>query len=376
MHVGRLYKITDRGYDLLVTLIVCTPTIFMFSMMVIKFENHKIRVFLRKLVYNLFSGDATDDISCYEKAWELSKRRSHRAQRHWGQYLFACKRYEECIPHFEKSVSINPLQSIVWFKLGYAALQVENWQIAATAYRRYTTLEPDSFEAWNNLAQAYIKIGNNRTAHQALHEAIKCNYENWKVWENLLVVSCDIANISDMIRAYHNLLDLKEKYLNLNILNILVLNVCNDMNDCDGQTSNKFLQKTRELIGRVTAIYPGEGFVWELYANLAPALLLRAQRLQRAYRGYTQGEWNKNPKSCQQVLHVCNKMAEIVLEDEIDPRDTIVTSVRLTLSSALAAVKRQDWEETKESVDIVTNQLQKILEKMKRVEANTKTNEP
>lgn len=299
----------------------------------------------------------------------MSKRRSHRAQRHWGQYLFLRKEYAECIPHFEKSVSINPLQSNVWFRLGYAALQVENWQIAATAYRRYTTLEPDSFEAWNNLAQAYIKIGNNRSAHQAILEAIKCNYGNWKVWENLLVVSCDIANFSDVIRAYHNLLDLKDKYLNMDVLNILVYNVCNDMNDCEGLPSKRFLQKTRELVGRVTAIYPGEGFVWELYANLTSTLLLRAQRLQRAYRGYTQGAWDKCPTSCQQVLYVCNKLAEVALEDEIDPKDSLINSVRLTLSSAVAAVKKQDWEETRELVEQVSNNLEKVIEKLKRSDA-------
>ncbi|KAJ8981395.1 hypothetical protein NQ317_002589 [Molorchus minor] len=310
-------------------------------------------------------GDATDDVACYEKAWELSKKRSHRAQRQWGNYLFTRKQYDECIPHFEKSVSINPLQSSVWFRLGYAALQVENWQTAATAYRRYTCLEPDGFEAWNNLAQAYIKIGNKRNAHQAILEALKCNFDNWKVWENLLVVSCDISNFSDVIRAYHRLLDLKDKYLNVEVLNVLIYNVCNDINDCEGQSSHRFLQKTRELLGRVTAIYPGEGYVWELYANLAPAMLLRAQRLQRAYRGYTQSGWDKNPATCQQVLYVCVKLAEIVLENEISAKDTLINSIRLNLSSAVAAIKKQDWEETRELVDQVSAQLEKIIEKIK-----------
>ncbi|KAG5890129.1 hypothetical protein JTB14_027796 [Gonioctena quinquepunctata] len=292
-------------------------------------------------------GDATDDLACYEKAWEMSKRRSHRAQRHWGQYLFVRKQYEECIPHFEKSVSINPLQSNVWFRLGYAALHTENWQTAATAYRRYTTLEPDGFEAWNNLAQAYIKIGNKRNAHQAILEALKCNFDNWKVWENLLVVSCDISNFSDVIRAYHMLLDLKDSYINIEVLNVLVYN------------------RTRELLGRVTALYPGEGYIWELYANLAPAILLRAQRLQRAYRGYTQGAWDKSPSTCQQVLYVCIKLAEIVLDNEIDPKDTIINSIRLNLSSAVTAIKKQDWEETRDLVDQVSGHLDKIVEKIR-----------
>lgn len=320
------------------------------------------------------TGDATDDVTCYEKAWEMSKRRSHRAQRHWGQYLFLRKQYEQCIPHFEKSVSINPLQSIVWFRLGFAALQTENWQTAATAYRRYTTLEPDGFEAWNNLAQAYIKIGNKRNAHQAILEALKCNFDNWKVWENLLVVSCDILNFSDVIKAYHRLLDLKEKYLNVEVLNVLVYNVCNDINDFEGQPAQRFLKKTRELLGRVTAIYPGEGYVWELYASLAPATLLRAQRLQRAYRGYSQGAWEKNPATCQQVLYVCTKLAEIVLDNEIDPKDSLINSIKLNLSSAVSAIKKQDWEETRELVEQVSGYLEKITEKIKNSGSDIKLN--
>lgn len=30
---------------------------------------------------------------------------------------------------------------MVWLKLGYAALQTEDWKLAATAYRRYCALE-------------------------------------------------------------------------------------------------------------------------------------------------------------------------------------------------------------------------------------------
>lgn len=195
-------------------------------------------------------GDATDDITCYEKAWDLSKRRSHRAQRHWGNFLYNRKKYAECIPHFEKSVSINPLQANVWFRLGFAAHQSENWQVAATAYKRYTTLEPDGFEAWNNLAQAYLKIGNKRSAHQALLEALKCNFENWKVWENFLIVSSDISMYTDVIRSYHRLLDLKEKYLNVHVLGELVCDVIDDTIDCEGLPAARFLQKTRELLGK------------------------------------------------------------------------------------------------------------------------------
>lgn len=37
-------------------------------------------------------GDATDDTSCYEKAWKLSHEKSSIAQRHWGLYYFNRKK--------------------------------------------------------------------------------------------------------------------------------------------------------------------------------------------------------------------------------------------------------------------------------------------
>lgn len=310
-------------------------------------------------------GDATDDVTCYEKAWDLSKKRSHRAQRHWGQYYFTRKQYAECIPHFEKSVSINPLQAIVWLRLGFAALETENWQIAATAYRRYTTIEPEGFEGWNNLAQAYLKLNNRRGAHQALTDALRCNFENWKIWENMLVVSSDIVYYSDTIRAYHKLLDLKGKYLNVGVLECLAHGIANNALDYEGKPTGHLLQKTRELFGRITSIYPGEGKVWELYAMVAPGLPLKAQRLQRALKCYSQGDWVKDLNKTRQVLVVCNKLADIVLDDEIESTDILVNSIRLNLSSAVAAAKKYDIEETRDMVKEVHARLGEVVEKYK-----------
>lgn len=33
-------------------------------------------------------GDATDNVEYYEKAWNLSNKKSARAQKHWGLYFF------------------------------------------------------------------------------------------------------------------------------------------------------------------------------------------------------------------------------------------------------------------------------------------------
>lgn len=210
-----------------------------------------------------------------------------------------------------------------------------------------------------------MKLGNKRSAHHALLEALRCDYENWKVWENFLIVSSDISHYSDLIRAYHRLIELKDKYLNTEMLESLVYGVAHNLTDCNGQSAANLTQKTRELLGRVTSLYPAEGFLWELYANLAPDVTLQAQRLQRAYRGYTKGNWNKSVTKCEQVLSICRKLAECALSDEIDCKDVLVNSVRLNLSSALAAIKKQEFDDVKASMQEVTHFLAKLIEKNK-----------
>lgn len=179
-------------------------------------------------------GDATDDIIWYEKAWEFSNQRSGRAQRHLGCYYFARKEYEQAIPYLEKSLTINSLQENVLARLGYAALALERWELAAHAYRQYTNIEPNGFESWNNLAKAYINLGDKKRAHKILNEAIRCNFDNWRVWENFLIVSVDTGNFEDGLNAHQRLTDLKGKYLDKEILGLIVNAIKENLPDAEG----------------------------------------------------------------------------------------------------------------------------------------------
>lgn len=180
-------------------------------------------------------GDATDDITWYEKAWEFSNERSGRAQRCLGCYYFAQKQYEKAIPYLEKSLTINSLQENAWARLGYAAMALERWELAAHAYRRYTSIEPNGFECWNNLAKAYINLGDKRRAHKILTEALRCNFDNWKVWENFLIVSVDTGNFEDALNAHQRLVDLKDKYLDKQVIGIVVRAIRENLPDSEGK---------------------------------------------------------------------------------------------------------------------------------------------
>ncbi|QQP58042.1 Tetratricopeptide repeat protein 27like, partial [Caligus rogercresseyi] len=125
-------------------------------------------------------GDATDDISFYEKALDMSNGKFSRAHRSIGYHHYFKKDYKRSIESLKKSLELNGYQQHLRLRLGFAATECEEWELAASVYRSYCTFETDNFEAWNNLANAYIKLGQKSRAWKVLQEAAKCDYENWK----------------------------------------------------------------------------------------------------------------------------------------------------------------------------------------------------
>ncbi|KAJ8725891.1 hypothetical protein PYW08_004074 [Mythimna loreyi] len=320
-------------------------------------------------------GDATDEIKWYEKAWEFSNYKSSRAQRHWGNFLYEHKEYEQCIPHFEKSVEINSIQERVWLRLGYAALMVENWEVSAKAYRRYTYLQPNTFEAWNNLAKVYVKQGDKNRAYRALMEALRFNYDNWKLWENVIIVSMDTGHFEDVIRGCHRMLDLQQKFEDVEVLGLLVRAVIQDSKDADGNSAVRLRKRVLELFGRITSIHQNNPEIWQLYSDLSPTYLLKAQRLLKAYKGFTQsGNWANNPETCKKVIEMAQSLLELSKKarEESEEKDILqanqqLSSARLTSQAVIRAVEKQDWPETKNGLEELTQLFSSVTEYMKSV---------
>lgn len=84
-----------------------------------------------------------------------------------------------------------------------------------------------------------------------------------------MVISTDCAHYEEVIRAYHRLLDLRDKHVDLEVLSILVKAVTSDMLDNYDRPASKFYDETLKLFGRLTSQISTEGRIWELYADLA-----------------------------------------------------------------------------------------------------------
>lgn len=134
----------------------------------------------------------------------------------------------------------------------------------------------------------------------------------------------DCGYFEDLIKAYHRLLDLKEKYVDIDVLDALCKSVRKNLTDPNDVSIRKYKQKILELFGRITSLVPNEWKVYWFYADIVLNLSTNhnddannndnikldeplAEKyfglLQKAFRNlYNQTNWELSVEKCKEMV--------------------------------------------------------------------------
>ncbi|MFH4976080.1 hypothetical protein AB6A40_002789 [Gnathostoma spinigerum] len=301
-------------------------------------------------------GDISNEPKHYKKALELSDR-CPRAYRSLGNLMLNRHAYEEAFDNLKRSVELQPIQLGVWFNIGHCAWKLNRYHEASAAYHRCVCLEPEYFEAWNNLSATYIRLGQKLRARTILQEALRFNYDHANIWENYLLICVDTGELGQAILAYNRLLDLKNKFEDDNIIDILTKQV-REYDDGTDDAKNPFLPELITLLARITAKQTNSAKVWRCYASLkkpkpseanADSYNSYVHLLERALHvGRLKEDWFKDEMTCGRLLlDALNlvdgkwKLHEMTKSDE----NLLKGEIRLELRPIVKAVEQQYGED-------------------------------
>lgn len=300
-------------------------------------------------------GDILGDSASYEKAWETSKYRSAQAMRSLGAYYVSKKNHTKAIECFEKSLEVNELHVGTLFNLGCAYMVVNDYKNAAKSYKRCTSLNWDNFEAWTNLSTCFIRCDEKDKAFRTLKEALRCNFNQWQIWENYVTVCTDTGHFNEAISAYHKLLEIKEKYFDIQILTVLVKVVDQNIPSFNGIFDKKLKQKVLELLGKISSKSPSEWKVWLLYAEINGYGIIAdvdntkiIGYLQKALRYATYPNWEKDNSHYKNVLNVGKLLIQSLqycLKNqtvEIETIKPIAMTIKLSVNGIISTLKKYE----------------------------------
>ncbi|BFZ06819.1 hypothetical protein BsWGS_09858 [Bradybaena similaris] len=310
-----------------------------------------------------YLGDVTRELEPYQRAWKLSGHRNARSMRCLGYIYFQEEKFEQAIECFATSLRINCLQIPVWFTYGCAAMACQKFDVGVKAFRQCVSIDYDNFEAWSNLATCYVKLHQKKKAYATLQDAIKCNFENWRLWENSLIIGTDCGEFEDVIRSYHRLIDLREKWIDTEVLGILTRAVVENIPDADGIPADRLAGKLMELFGRITSKVTSDGEIWAHYGKLSsckigdkePDLDKTSQYLQKAYRCFTQkSDWEKDVQTCKKISEQAVNLVQVNIQccQGKSQQDCLrlLSAAKLMVNGAIVKVKKQH-------TDAITGQL-------------------
>jgi len=144
----------------------------------------------------------------YLRAWSVSGNRLAKAQRSLGSLYYMIGDYKRVRASLAKAVAINPLFESSWFLLGFASIQLEDFEGALRSFTRLINLNQDNPEAWKHIANCQVKLGKLDEAHRALAQVTRLQFDISDGWLSLFSVSLSVGEPMDAIRSLRRYIEI------------------------------------------------------------------------------------------------------------------------------------------------------------------------
>ncbi|XP_077247270.1 uncharacterized protein LOC143887041 [Tasmannia lanceolata] len=315
-------------------------------------------------------GDVTNNDAYYEKALEVSNKRSSRAKRSLARSAYNRGDYETSKILWESAMAINSLYPDGWFALGAAALKARDIDKALDGFARAVQLDPDNGEAWNNIACLHMINKKSKKAFIAFKEALKFRRSSWQMWENYSQVAMDINNFSQALEATKMVLDMtKNKRIDTALLErvmvemeartsmpTLLPSAALGDHHCSMQASPGDSRETEHLMALLGEVLQqivrngGGGDIWGLYARwhkikgdltmCSEALLKQVRSYQGSDLWHNQDRFKKFARASLQLCKLYMEMASStgnhreLTTAEMHLRNTVKQAERFTDTEA------------------------------------------
>jgi tetratricopeptide (TPR) repeat protein len=197
-----------------------------------------------------------------------------------------------------------------WFRLGFAYLQIKDWDQAASAFTKVVNQEPEHGQAWNNLAAVHLHQKNWKFAYIALQQCVRFNRNSWEVWDNFCTCCLQLQEFAEACYAVEMLIAVSGKSkIDLNVISVICDSVYENciIHSPTGVSSVILRDKVDKLLALVSDTIPLEEKFWKIFINYYSKLFecaplseeLKISTLEKLFRGHIQrarslieGDWD------------------------------------------------------------------------------------
>src|SRR6266511_1178018 len=126
--------------------------------------------------------------------------------------LEAAGKWDELARFAAENIDKDRANADWWFVLGYARVQLRQYNEAINAFGTATRLEPDNIVAWNYLGQSYRAAGDPRRAVNALNSALNMARESPVTLYLLGESYGDLQRYDDAVVAYREAVAIEPEF--------------------------------------------------------------------------------------------------------------------------------------------------------------------